>query len=206
MSNDLVSSLWDLWSCTLQKLGEEEQEGWFNITKKITCPWQTIRLLGCEKTIQSSGICFQSCWTVFLFFTFYFHFFFTRFVWNYLVVKMRFKRPTCCICRGTFCIQVSCSNNSAISPTESLSSFIYTTSKTDYKCHFFTQQFIRCTYTVCGSLLTTRVWGLLWIHNRNRKKGRCEIEATNNVISISPPQYMKSNLLIYLSDWLTAVE
>ena len=62
---------------------EEEREGWFNITKKITCPWQTMRLLGCEKTIQSCGICFQSCWTVFLFFTFYFHFFFTHFVWNY---------------------------------------------------------------------------------------------------------------------------
>jgi len=43
-------------------------------------------------------------------------------MWNYLVVKMRFECPTCCICRGTFCIQISCSNNSAISPTENLSS------------------------------------------------------------------------------------
>ena len=153
-----------------------------------------------ENNLELWNFCFQSCWTVSIFFYLIFLFGF------YLVVKMRFERPTCRICRGTFCIQVSCSNNSAISPTESLSSFIYTTSKTDYKCHFFTQQFIRCTYTVCGSLLTTRFWGLLWIHNRNRKKGRCEIEATNNVISISPPQYMKSNLLIYLSDWLTAVE
>ena len=120
---------------------EEEQEGWFNITRKITCSWQTMRLLGCGKTIQSCGICFQSCWTVFLFFTFYFHFyfhfFFTHFVWNYLVVKMRFERPTCCICRGTLCIQISCSNNSAISPTENLSTSSHTTSKIDYKCHFF---------------------------------------------------------------------
>ena len=49
-----------------------------------------------------------------------FIFFFTHLVWNYLVVKMRFERPTCCIGRGTFCIQISCSNNSAISPTENL--------------------------------------------------------------------------------------
>jgi len=48
-------------------------------------------------------------------------------VWNYLVVKMRFERPTCCIGRGTFCIQVSCSNSSAISPTESQSTYSYTT-------------------------------------------------------------------------------
>ena len=40
---------------------------------------------------------------------------------------MRFERPTCCICRGTFCIQISCSNNSTISPTESLSTFCHIT-------------------------------------------------------------------------------
>ena len=44
-------------------------------------------------------------------------------MWIYLVVKMRFERPTCCICRGTFCIQISCSNNSAISPTENFLTF-----------------------------------------------------------------------------------
>jgi len=45
------------------------------------------------------------------------------------VVKMRFERPTCCIGHGTFCNQVSCSNSSAISPTESLLTSNYTTPK-----------------------------------------------------------------------------
>ena len=51
------------------------------------------------------------------------------FVWNYLVVKMTFERPTCCIGRGTFCIQVSCSNSSATSPTESLLTSYHTIPK-----------------------------------------------------------------------------
>ena len=53
------------------------------------------------------------------------------------MVKMRFERPTCCIYRGAFCIQVSCSNNSAISPTESLATSYYRTSKTDHAFSFF---------------------------------------------------------------------
>ena len=70
------------------------------------------------------------------FFVFCFFIIFTHFVWNCLVVKMRFERPTCCICRGTFCIQVSYSNNSAISPTESLATFDYRTPKIDYTWNF----------------------------------------------------------------------
>ena len=64
-----------------------------------------------------------------------FLFCFFSYIW-YLVVKMRFERPTCCIGRGTFCIQVSCSNYSAISPTESLLIYNYTTPKIDHNCHF----------------------------------------------------------------------
>ena len=137
--------------CTLQKLREEEQEGWFNIAKKITCPWQTMRRLRMRENNSELWNLFPELLNCFFVFYFFYFIFFTHFVWIYLVVKMRFERPTCCICRETFCIQVSCSNNSAISPTESLSASSYTTSKIDYKCHFFTQQFIRCTYTVCGS-------------------------------------------------------
>ena len=62
---------------------------------------------------------------------------------------MRFERPTCCIGRGTFCNQVSCSNYSAISPTESLLTSNYTTPKIDHNCHFFfflIQQFYYAVY------------------------------------------------------------
>jgi len=73
---------------------------------------------------------------------------------------MRFERTTCCICRGTFCIQVSCSNNSTISPTESLLTSNYTTPKNCHFVFFLIQQFItRCTWTLRSSLLTTGVRG-----------------------------------------------
>jgi len=52
------------------------------------------------------------------------------------VVKMRLKHPTCCIRRGTFCIQVSYSNNSAISPTESSATSYYRTPKIDHTWNF----------------------------------------------------------------------
>ena len=59
----------------------------------------------------------------------------------YLVFKMRFERPTFCICRGTFCIQVSCSKDSAISPTENLSTSYYTTPKIDHNFFFLKKDF-----------------------------------------------------------------
>jgi len=75
------------------------------------------------------------------------------------VVEMRFEHPTFCICRGTFCIQVPCSNNSVTSPTENLSTSNYTTPKIDHNFLFFIQQFVmQCTHTV-RSLLITGVRG-----------------------------------------------
>ena len=88
----------------------------------------------------------------FYFFYFYFYLFFTHFVWNYLVVKMRFEHPTCCICHETFCIQISCSNNSAISPTKSLPTSNYTTPIID---HFFNSAIYYVVYVVCPEVLIT---------------------------------------------------
>jgi len=95
----------------------EYEEGRFNIVKKITYPWQTMKLFRMSKNNSELWNLFPELLNCFVF-VFLFFFF-----------KMRFERPTCYIGRGTFCIQVSCSNNSATSPTESLLTSNYTTPK-----------------------------------------------------------------------------
>ena len=79
---------------------------------------------------------------LFLFYYFSSHIF----VWNYLVVKMRFERPTFCIRHGTFCIQVSCSNNSTTSPTGNLSTSNFTTPKIDHNFLFVNSAIYHAVY------------------------------------------------------------
>jgi len=92
----------------------------------ISCPWQAmeVRIFSMIKKQFRALKFFPEPLNCFLVF---FVLFFTHFVWNYLVVKMRFERPTCCIGRETFYIQISCSNSLAISPAESSSTSYYTT-------------------------------------------------------------------------------